>query len=86
MDYWNEEDSDNIVCPYCKGETGNLEVASTRAISASEKEIATKPTYVDREYGVFECPNCKEYIYAENSLKEHKYCLNCGQKMDWSDL
>lgn len=56
------------------------------AISAIEKQIPKKPTEINDECGYFECPTCGDLIYAEGArFKEHKYCLSCGRKLDWSD-
>lgn len=44
-----------------------------------------KHYYCD-ECGYFECPACGDLIYAEGArFEEHRYCLSCGQKLDWSD-
>lgn len=56
------------------------------AIQALEKQIPKKPTEINDECGYFECPTCGDLIYAEGArFKEHKYCLSCGRKLDWSD-
>ena len=55
------------------------------AISALEKQVEMELKYFRQDEGIFECPNCKEMIYGEN-IKDHIYCLNCGQKLDWSEL
>ena len=51
-----------------------------------ENQIPKKPSYVDESYGIFECPNCKEMIYATDEMQSHKYCLSCGQALDWSAI
>ena len=54
------------------------------AIQALEKQIPMKPTEINDECGYFECPACGDLIYAEGArFEEHKYCLSCGQKLDW---
>lgn len=53
------------------------------AIKALEKQIPQKPINPDDDYGTFECPNCGGTIYASDALKDHKYCLLCGQAIDW---
>lgn len=51
---------------------------------AKEKQIPMKPTEINDECGYFECPACGDLIYAEGArFEEHKYCLSCGQKLDW---
>lgn len=54
------------------------------ATKALEKQIPMKPTEINDECGYFECPACGDLIYAEGArFEEHKYCLSCGQKLDW---
>lgn len=55
------------------------------AIEALEKQIAKKPEDIDEEYELFQCPNCNEWILCSDYKESHKYCLNCGQKIDWSE-
>ena len=50
-----------------------------------EKATPKKPSNIDYDYRNFRCPSCKEFIYGENSLIEHHYCLSCGQAIDWSE-
>ena len=53
--------------------------------AAVEKQVPTKPREIDMEYNYFVCDRCGEGIYFSDEFKSHKYCLNCGQKLDWSD-
>ncbi len=56
------------------------------ATKALKKQIPMKPTEINDECGYFECPACGDLIYAEGArFEEHKYCLSCGQKLDWGD-
>ena len=52
---------------------------------ALRKQIPKKPKYVDDYYGYFECDSCGEAIYYDDVAESHKYCLHCGQALDWSD-
>lgn len=62
----------------------SIEKAYGMAIQALEKQIPMKPTEINDECGYFECPACGDLIYAEGArFEEHKYCLSCGQKLDW---
>lgn len=54
-------------------------------MAAVEKQKAKKPIEPDEEYGTFKCPNCGGLIFTEDRFETHKYCLLCGQKLDWSD-
>ena len=54
------------------------------SVEALRKQIPMKPTEINDECGYFECPSCGELIYADGArFEEHKYCLSCGQKLDW---
>lgn len=50
-----------------------------------DKETPMKVTeiYTDEYY----CPNCgnETLRFKYHAEYTHKYCLNCGQKLDWSD-
>lgn len=76
--------------------TGNITADEAEAIdiaiSDMEKNIPKKPTPIDWEQyvGVIDnahflrgscwCPNC------EKAIKSGRYCDNCGQLLDWSDV
>lgn len=53
--------------------------------AAIEKQMAKKPIEPDEEYGTFKCHSCGGLIFTEDRFETHKYCLLCGQKLDWSD-
>lgn len=53
--------------------------------AAVEKQKAKKPIEPDEEYGTFKCPSCGGLIFTEDRFETHKYCLLCGQRLDWSD-
>lgn len=50
-----------------------------------EKQRPKKPINPDDDYGTFKCPNCNGLIFTEDRFETHRYCLLCGQKLDWSD-
>lgn len=50
---------------------------------AVEKQRAKKPKELDTEYGYFICGNCGGAIAYTDDFKSHKYCLNCGQAIQW---
>jgi len=31
------------------------------------------------------CPNCDTTIWYGNEKHDHKYCMECGQKLDWEN-
>jgi len=52
--------------------------ARKRIGKALERNIPMKPI---EHFTDFICPKCQDYeLFAH-----HKYCLGCGQKLDWSD-
>lgn len=53
--------------------------------SALEKQIPKKPDFVDYNCYYFICPCCKNAIYSSSNFTDHKFCLECGQALDWSD-
>lgn len=53
------------------------------AIKGLEKQIPKKPKFVEPNYGYFECDSCGEAIYYDDVAESHKYCLHCGQALDW---
>ena len=38
---------------------------------------------IDDNQGYFKCPDCETLIYYSDNKESHKFCLNCGQKLDW---
>ena len=52
---------------------------------AVEKQKAKKPKELDTEYGYFICGNCGGAIAYTDDFKSHKYCLNCGQAIEWKE-
>lgn len=66
----------------------NNEEALNEIKKALEKQIPIKPFLVGDGYAngklvydIWICPSCrKDY---EIDYEEHKYCPECGQKLDW---
>lgn len=52
---------------------------------AAEKQKPKKPKELDIEYGHFICGNCGGAIAYTDDFKSHKYCLNCGQAINWEE-
>lgn len=52
---------------------------------AVEKQKAQKPKELDTEYGYFICGNCGGAIACTDDFTSHKYCLNCGQAIEWKE-
>lgn len=51
---------------------------------AVEKQKSKKSIDYDEDLGYFKCPFCGCVIMADEFL-DHKYCLNCGQKLEWEE-
>ena len=62
-------------------------------IHAEEKECqinaicatAKAPIDIEDDYGFFVCPSCGNSIYASDDFESHKFCLNCGQRIQWRE-
>ena len=52
---------------------------------AVEKQRPKKPRNIEYDYSYFVCPNCGEGIYVFEDFENHKFCLNCGQAIQWDD-
>lgn len=52
---------------------------------AVEKQKPKKPIDADEDYGFFICPVCRKTIYASDDFESHKFCLNCGQAIQWDE-
>lgn len=51
-----------------------------------ERATPMKPyLWYENNNKLFDCPKCKTTIEYINDFTEHKFCLNCGQALDWSD-
>ena len=50
-----------------------------------EKQKPKKPRDIEYDYSYFICPTCGEGIYVSDNFESHKYCLNCGQAIDWEE-
>lgn len=62
-----------------KNETAKRVIeARNIAIQALEKQVAKKPRIWAN--GSKHCPDCDETVFYSDA-----YCIQCGQKIDWSD-
>ena len=50
---------------------------------AVEMQKAKKPRDIEYDKSYFVCDNCGESIYTTDNFESHKYCLNCGQRIDF---
>lgn len=65
---------------------GNEQNARNSVQIAIDKQLSKKPTIIiketsSRQYKFYYCSRCEI-----NLESKEKYCSNCGQKLDWSDL
>ena len=57
------------------------------AIQALEKQIPKKPQLITRTGGIikfYPCPTCSTSEKYEPVYPKQKYCVECGQKLDWN--
>lgn len=50
-----------------------------------ERDTEKAPIDIEDNYGFFVCPSCGNSIYASDDFESHKFCLNCGQRLNWED-
>lgn len=65
--------------------------AYNMAISALEKQIAKKPRLSHlstRRKRLYICPNCSNQCLSKeaNERQDNRYCWDCGQRIDWSEI
>lgn len=77
-------------CAYSMAKSALKEVQKYRQIGtveecwkAVEKQEPKRPIDADEDYGFFICPVCRKTIYASDDFESHKFCLNCGQAIQW---
>ena len=51
----------------------------------AERDTAKAPIDIEDNYGFFVCPSCGNSIYASDDFESHKFCLNCGQRIQWRE-
>ena len=49
------------------------------------RDKAKPPIDIEDNYGFFVCLSCGEAIYASDDFESHKFCLNCGQRIQWRE-
>ena len=50
-----------------------------------DRDTAKPPIDIEDNYGFFVCPSCGNSIYASDDFESHKFCLNCGQRIQWRE-
>ena len=80
---------DNCDYNYAQGNNGEQKEALKVAIQALEKQIPKKAVNYDKHY--YKCPCCNEDLEIDDDMlfvydeEPPKFCIKCGQKLDWSD-
>lgn len=49
-----------------------------------KRDVAKIPVDSDADMGYFVCPECGAFILADD-FGDHKFCLNCGQRLEWEE-
>ena len=50
-----------------------------------ERDTAKAPVDIDEEFDMYVCPSCNMAIGDMGNREEHKFCLNCGQRLKWRE-
>lgn len=50
-----------------------------------ERNTAKAPVDIDDEFDMYVCPSCNMAIGTIGDKKTHKFCLNCGQRIQWRE-
>ena len=56
-----------------------------QVMELKERDTAKEPIDIEDNYGFFVCPSCGNSIYASDDFESHKFCLNCGQRIQWRE-
>ena len=85
----NERFPDETYYPYCfREDTCRGEGMSDKCDMCEElkeRDTAKAPIDIEDDYGFFVCPSCGNSIYASDDFESHKFCLNCGQRIQWRE-
>ncbi len=64
----------------------DINEALEAAKSALEKRVPKKPLFIKRSITQFyACPGCSTSKHYEKLFSKMKYCVNCGQALDWGE-
>ena len=50
-----------------------------------ERNMAKAPVDIDDEFDMYVCPSCDMAIGTIGDKRNHRFCLNCGQRIKWED-
>ena len=54
-------------------------------IELRDRDTAKAPVDTDVEYDMYVCPNCDMAIGTIGDKRNHRFCLNCGQRIKWEE-
>lgn len=63
----------------------NTGLTPEQIMDLKERDTAKPPIDIEDNYGFFVCPSCGNSIYASDDFESHKFCLNCGQRIQWRE-
>mgnify|MGYP005790815249 CR=1 FL=1 len=81
-------DCANCVIQECFTRLGEYEdtgFTPPEIMELAERDTAKLPIDIEDNYGFFVCPSCGNLIYASDDFESHKFCLNCGQRIQWRE-
>ena len=52
---------------------------------AREKQKPKPPKEANGEYGYYICPTCGNGTYVSDEFEVYKFCLHCGQAIQWNE-
>lgn len=64
----------------------NTGLTPPEVMEMKERDTAKEPIDIEDNYGFFVCPSCGNSIYASDDFESHKFCLNCGQRLQWGEI
>ena len=83
-----DEDCKNCAIQECftyLGEYEDTGLTPPEIMDLKERDTAKSPIDIEDNYGFFVCPSCGNSIYASDDFESHKFCLNCGQRIQWRE-
>lgn len=63
----------------------NIGLTPEQIRELKERDTAKVPVDIDEEFDMYVCPSCNMAIGAMGDREEHKFCLNCGQRLKWRE-
>ena len=80
----NDCDYDEKICDTL-ADYEDTDLTPPEIMDLKERDTAKPPIDIEDNYGFFVCPSCGNSIYASDDFESHKFCLNCGQRIQWRE-